>query len=233
MYDDIKNNKNMPVRLKGVGDSLWVSINPLLPVDRLKNELIKPFERLKHLAINARVIIDPGDHKNCDKLIEELGNFLKTKFQVGHVSKPNAIKRSVNKNRIRQQDMGNSWHHYRSDVLMIAGRVRSGQKIETKKHLLVLGDLNPGAELIAGGDIIIMGSLKGKASAGQPDKEDTIIMALEFRPTQIQIGGFVAAGIPDTSGKKPEFAFIENNAIVVDDYIKNNPFSRLAWPEVR
>ena len=116
---------------------------------------------------------------------------------------------------------------------MIAGRVRSGQKIETKKHLLVLGDLNPGAELIAGGDIIIMGSLKGKASAGQPDKEDTIIMALEFRPTQIQIGGFVAAGIPDTSGKKPEFAFIENNAIVVDDYIKNNPFSRLAWPEVR
>ena len=41
---DIKNNKNLPVRLKGVGDSLWVSINPLLPVERLQNELIKPFE---------------------------------------------------------------------------------------------------------------------------------------------------------------------------------------------
>ena len=229
----MKNNENLPVRLKGVGDSLWVSIDPLLPVDRLQNELIKPFERLKHLAINARVIIDPGDHKNCDKLIEELGIFLKTKFQVGQASKPNVKKRFADKNRIRQQDMGNSWHHYRSDVLMIAGRVRSGQKIETKKHLLVLGDLNPGAELIAGGDIIIMGSLKGKASAGQPGNEDAIIMALEFKPTQIQIGGFVAAGITDTSGKRPEFASVEDNAIVVDDYIKNNPFSRLSWPEVR
>jgi len=229
----MKNNKDLPVRLKGVGDSLWVSIDPLLPVDRLQNELIKPFERLKHLAINARVIIDPGDHKNCDKLIEELGIFLKTKFQVGHVSKPNVKKRGADKNRIRQQDMGNSWHHYRSDVLMIAGRVRSGQKIQTKKHFLILGDLNPGAELIAGGDILIMGSLKGKASAGHPDNEDAIIMALEFKPTQIQIGGFVAAGSPDSSGKNPEFAFIEDNAIVVDDYIKNNPFNRLAWPEVR
>jgi septum site-determining protein MinC len=229
----MNNNEDLPVRLKGVGDSLWVSVNPLLPIDRLQNELIKPFERLKHLAINARVIIDTGDHKDCDKLIKALGIFLKTKFQVGHVSKPNVINRSVNKNRIRQQDMGNSWHHYRSDVLMIAGRVRSGQKIETKKHLLILGDLNPGAELIAGGDILIMGSLSGKASAGQPENEEAIIMALEFRPTQIQIGGFVAAGTPDSSGKTPEFAFIEDNAIVVDDYKKNNPFSRLAWPEVR
>jgi septum site-determining protein MinC len=229
----MKNNKDLPVRLKGVGDSLWVSIDPLLPVDRLQSELIKPFERLQHLAVNARVIIDPGDHKNCDKLIESLGNFLKAKFQVGHVSKPNVKKSGADKNRIRQQDMGNSWHHYRSDVLMIAGRVRSGQKIETKKHLLILGDLNPGAELIAGGDIIIMGSLKGKASAGQPENEEAIIMALEFRPTQIQIGGFVAAGIPDTAGKRPEFASVEDNAIVVDDYIKNNPFSRMAWPEVR
>ena len=86
-------NDNLPVKLKGVGDSLWVSIDPTLPVDRLQNELVKPFERLKHLAVNARVIIDPGDHKNCDNLIETLGNFLKTEFQVVHVSKPGSKKR--------------------------------------------------------------------------------------------------------------------------------------------
>jgi len=231
----MNHNEDPPVKLKGVGDSLWVSVNPSLPFEQLKKELVKPFERLKHLAINARIIIDTGkdDQENTDQLIEKIGNFLKTEFQVGHVTKPTTPKRSVNKNRVRQQDMGNAWHHYRNDGLLIAGRVRSGQKIQAKKHLIILGDLNPGAEVIAGGDIIIIGCLQGKASAGQPDNEEAIIMALEFKPTQIQIGGFVAAGIADSSGNRPEFASVEDNAIVVDDYIKENPFRRLAWPEVR
>ena len=224
-----------PVKLKGVGDSLWVTINPSLPLSELKQALIAPFERLKHLAVNARIIIDTGaeDPENRDELIETLGTFLKQEFQVGHVTKPVAPNRSVTQNRIRQQDMGNSWHHYQNDGLVIAGRVRSGQKIQAKKHLIVLGDVNPGAEAIAGGDIIILGSLQGKASAGQPDNEEAIIVALEFKPTQIQIGGFVAGGMADSAKNRPEFAYIENNAIVVDDYIKENPFRRLAWPEVR
>jgi len=223
-----------PVKLKGVGDSLWVSVNPSLPVDQLKQELVKPFERLRHLAINARIIIDTGrDDAEIDRLIETLGDYLKSEFQVGHVSKPNAPRQSTHENRIRQQDVGNAWHHYRNDGLVIAGRVRSGQKIQAKKHLIILGDLNPGAEVTAGGDIIIMGCLQGKASAGQPDNEDAIIVALEFKPTQIQIGGFVAAGMAESSGTRPEFACVEGNAIIVDDYAKGNPFRRLAWPEVR
>jgi septum site-determining protein MinC len=223
-----------PVKLKGVGDSLWVSVNPSLPVDQLKQELVKPFERLRHLAINARIILDMGrDDEEIDRLIETLGAYLKTEFQVGHVSKPNAPRQSEHKNRIRQQDAGNAWHHYRNDGLVIAGRVRSGQKIQAKKHLIILGDLNPGAEVTAGGDIIIMGCLQGKAAAGQPDNEDAIIVALEFKPTQIQIGGFVAAGMSESAGSRPEFACVEGNAIVVDDYTKGNPFKRLAWPEVR
>jgi septum site-determining protein MinC len=231
----MNHNEDPPVRLKGVGDSLWVSVNPTLPIEQLKKELVKPFERLKHLAINARIIIDTGkdDQESNNRLIEELGSYLKSEFQVGHVTKPTPPKRSVNKNRIRQQDMGNAWHHYRNDGLLIAGRVRSGQIIQAKKHLIILGDLNPGAEVIAGGDIIILGCLQGKASAGQPDNESAIIMALEFKPTQIQIGGFVAAGMADASADRPEFACVENNAIIVDDYIKGNPFRRLAWPEVR
>jgi len=224
-----------PVKLKGVGDSLWVTINPNLSVDQLKAALIAPFERLKHLAVNARIIIDTGpeDQEDREALIDMLGDFLKKEFQVGQVSKPTAPNRAVTQNRIRQQDMGNAWHHYQNDGLVIAGRVRSGQKVQAKKHLIVLGDVNPGAEAIAGGDIIILGSLQGKASAGQPANEEAIIVALEFKPTQIQIGGFVAGGMGGSAKNRAEFAYIENNAIVVDDYIKENPFRRLAWPEIR
>jgi len=229
----MNSNDDLPVRLKGVGDSLWVTIDPAQPIDRLQAALIKPFERLKHLAINARVVIDPGKSVEADELINELGQFLKDRFQVGQVSKPPEKKKPVNKERIRNQDLGNAWHHYRSEALMIAGRVRSGQKIVAKNHLIIMGDLNPGAEVIAGGDILVMGTLSGKAQAGQPDNEAAIVMALQFRPTQIQIGGIVAAGLSSGGNGNPEFAFIENQAIVVDDYIANNPFKQLTWPEVR
>jgi len=229
----MNSNNNLPVKLKGVGDSLWVTVDPSQPVDRLQDALIQTFERLKHLAINARVIIDPGVSENCDQLVNELGVFLKDRFQVGQVSRPPEKKNSVSKERIRHQDLGNAWHHYRSEALMIAGRVRSGQKIAAKKHLIIMGDLNPGAEVVAGGDILVMGTLSGKAQAGQPDNEGAIIMALQFRPTQVQIGGIVAAGFSAEATGTPEFAYIENQAIVVDDYLKKNPFRQLTWPEVR
>ena len=97
---------------------------------------------------------------------------------------------------------------------------------------MVIPALNPGAEAIAGGDIVVIGNLLGTALAGQPDNEKAVIIALDFRPTQVQIGGFVAAGIPSSPGIKPEIARIEDNCVVVEDYVKASPFKRLAWPEV-
>jgi septum site-determining protein MinC len=221
-----------PVRVKGVGDSLWVTIDPSLPLERIKSELTRLFERLQHLAVNARVIIDPGGPEGFEDLIETLGKFLKEGFNVGLVSGP-PQKRSFSEENIRQRDALRSWHHYRSDVLMLAGRVRSGQKVTARKHLLIMGDVNPGAEITAGCDILVLGSLCGIAAAGQPDREDSLIFSLDFRPTQIQIGGFVAAGPPSSQGKSAEFARIEEGRIVVENYLAANPFGRLPWPEVR
>ena len=225
---------NPPVRLKGVGDSLWVTFDPTLTLEELKAELNRPFERLKHLAVNARVILDPGSHENNNSLINELGEYLRVQFQVGTVSAP-PEKPQPDESLQRTGDLTNAWHNRRSEALIIAGRVRSGQKIQAEKHLVILGDLNPGAEAIAGGDIIILGALKGTAIAGQPDNEDAIIIAMDFRPTQIQIGGLAAAGEASSSGKGNtlEFARIDQNQIIVMDYTEANPFKRLAWPEVR
>lgn len=230
-------NEDLPVRIKGVGDSLWVSVDPARSLEHLQEALIKPFERLRHLAVNAKIVIDSSRPEESgepsEELIGNLGRFLQERFHVGHVSKPPEKKSGVNRERIRHQDLGNAWHHYRSEALIVAGRVRSGQKIAAKNHLIIMGDLNPGAEAVAGGDILVMGTLSGKAQAGQPDNEEAFIMALNFRPTQVQIGGIVAAGLCSGGNGSPEFACIENQAIVVCDYQKDNPFKQLTWPQVR
>lgn len=223
-----------PVRIKGVGDSLWVTLDPETPLDLLQETLRQRFEQMKNLAENARVIIDTGSPDAHRGLVAQLGAFLKAAFPVASVAAPPAERpTTATEQRIRHRDMSRAWQHHRSDVLMLAGRVRSGQKVTARKHLLIMGDVNPGGEVLAGGDILVMGSLCGTASAGQPDNLDAIVLALDFRPTQIQIGGFVAAGLPDSPGKIAEFAHLENGAIMVEDYLKAAPFGRLPWPQVR
>jgi len=235
-----KNDEKRPVRLKGVGDSLWVSIDPTQPLENLKKELKTVFKRLGHLTIQSKVILDFEEEGNYDSLVVTLREFLKEKYSVASVLE-NDKKKSTDKTdtktnpkpKARQSDWDKKWKNKRSDVLMIAGRIRSGQRMKARRHLVVLGDVNPGGEAMAGGDIIVLGSLKGKAVAGQPDNRDAIILALEFKPTQVQIGTKVAVGIDTDAPQTAEFARIEGDNIVVEEYMQVNPFAKLHWPQAR
>jgi len=223
--------KQPPVRLKGVGDGFWVTLDTSVPEDKLKKEVTMLFERLKHLTINARVVLDTGDAQGYGNLIANMEAYLKKTFDVGIVTTP-PEKKSAPVERIRQRDLSRGWTHHRSEVLMLRGRVRSGQKIETKKHIVIIGNVNPGAEISAGGNIIVIGRLMGQVHAGCPDNEDSIVLALDFRPTQIQIGGVVAAGIDENPQAGAEFACVDMGRIIVHDYLKTEPFGRIPWPEV-
>jgi len=221
-----------PMRLKGIGDSITVMLDPKQPMDFLKQELMRIFKPLDHLAANARIVLDAGGGGGHEDLIRDLGEFLKSNYQVGTVTEPQRERASI-KDRLRQKEVGGDLYNRRSDVLMMMGRVRSGQKINAKKHFLLLGDVNPGGEIIAGGDILIMGSLRGKALAGQSDNEQALILALDFRPTQVQIGRIVAAGLPEPKHRNAEFAHVYEGRIIVEDYLKAYPFGTLPWPEIR
>lgn len=221
---------SVPVKLKGVGDGFWITIDPSHPEDLLKSEIDKLFKKLKHLAVNASVVIDVGGAKGQEVLIEKMASHLKRKFEVAKVTTP-PKKRSIPTERIRQRDLSKGWNHHRSDVLMLRGRVRSGQKIESRKHIIIAGDVNPGSEISAGGDVIVLGKLAGKVHAGCPKNKEAIIFALDFRPTHVKIGVLAAAGVDDDINAKPEYACIEGGSIVVKDYMKANPFRKLPWPE--
>ncbi len=223
-------DSSVPVKLKGVGDGFWITIDPYFSEEEIKSETDKLFKNLKHLAKNSSVVIDVGDASGHDNLVKELKSYLKTQFEVAKVTTP-PEKRSTPTQRIRQRDLSKGWNHHKSDVLMLRGRVRSGQKIKSKRHIVMTGDINPGAEICAGGDIIILGKLAGKVHAGYPDNEKAIIFALDFRPTQVQIGTIAAAGIEEEFIAKPEYACIENDGIMVKDYMKANPFRKMPWPE--
>jgi septum site-determining protein MinC len=194
------------VKLKGSHDGFIVTLDPEEPFEEIKEQTRELFINLRQLAKGARISIDGGEPGVSDDLLMKLGVFLKARFGVGDV-----VKRIHAEHHPDQSDEGESIVEIIDepegqeveDMKMMAGRVRSGQKITAEKHLVILGDVNPGGEVYAGGDILILGSLCGIAVAGQSGNENSIILAFDFRPTQVQIGGVVAAGgMSSASGKK-------------------------------
>ncbi|MEG2353704.1 MAG: septum site-determining protein MinC [Clostridium sp.] len=100
--------------------------------------------------------------------------------------------------------------------------IRSGQVIRYSGNLVVLGDLNPGAEIYAAGNIIVFGNLRGIVHAGSDGNNKAIIAALKLQPQLIDIAGVVNRGIEeDDEPYYPEVARLKNNSIVVEPYTPN------------
>ena len=76
------------------------------------------------------------------------------------------------------------------------GTLRSGEQLQAEGSLLVLGDVNPGAQISAVGHVLVWGRLRGVAHAGRLGDDQATIVALQMRPLQLRIAGAVARG-PD------------------------------------
>ncbi|MCM1499333.1 MAG: septum site-determining protein MinC [Clostridium sp.] len=72
------------------------------------------------------------------------------------------------------------------------GTLRSGQTLETKASLVIVGDVNPGASVIAGGNIVIIGTLKGSVTAGCNGDKSAFVIAMGMEPIQIKIADVIA-----------------------------------------
>jgi len=104
--------------------------------------------------------------------------------------------------------------------------IRSGEKLAGEGHVVIIGDVNPGAEVIAGYNIFVWGSLKGSAYAGVPDHVDAVIAALHLAPIQLRIAGYIARPPESrsTTASTPELARIDQQAIVVETWERGRMF---------
>lgn len=99
--------------------------------------------------------------------------------------------------------------------------LRSGQRIKYEGNIVVLADVNPGAELIASGNIIVLGSLRGIAHAGYSGNREAIVSAFSLQPTQLRIADIIAR-CPDNEtlvSKWPEIARIKDNTVLIEPYL--------------
>lgn len=101
-------------------------------------------------------------------------------------------------------------------AIFVQRTLRSGFSLQHPGHVIVYGDVNPGAEIIAGGNIVVWGRLRGMVHAGAAGDEDAFISALDLAPTQLRIAGVIAR-TPKRRGKpQPETARVVDGQVVAE-----------------
>jgi septum site-determining protein MinC len=111
-----------------------------------------------------------------------------------------------------------------TDTLFLRRTVRSGQAIHHPSTVVVLGDVNPGAEIVAGGDIIVWGVLRGMVHAGYPDNEQALVCALQLSPVQLRVAHLLSRPPEGMDAQQlPEVAAIRNGHIVVEMWLNGRP----------
>jgi len=104
--------------------------------------------------------------------------------------------------------------------LLVRRTIRSGQSLHYDGNVVVLGDVNPGAEIVCSGDILVLGSLRGVAHAGAEGATGATVFAFRLEPTQLRIAHLISRA-PDGQVPRPsvpEIARIVKNMIEVSIY---------------
>ncbi len=104
------------------------------------------------------------------------------------------------------------------EALFVRRTLRSGANISHPGHVTVIGDVNPGAEIIAGGNVLVWGRLRGLVHAGAEGDEGAVVCALDLSPTQLRIAEHIAIPPEQNGQPRPEMARVQNGQVVAEPW---------------
>lgn len=105
--------------------------------------------------------------------------------------------------------------------IVVQRTLRSGQVMYHPGHVIIIGDVNPGAEIRAGGNVIVWGRLRGAVHAGTGEVGDkALVCALQLAPTQLRIGNYLAHAPADEDDSEvlPEVASVQDGQIIAEPW---------------
>jgi septum site-determining protein MinC len=205
--------KRQNVTIKGTKEGLVLHLDDSCSYEELKRELDHK------LSTNART----QDERHLTSVKVEIGNRYLTESQREELKdlisrKKNFEVDEIESNVITKEEAGRLMAE--TEVVTVSRIIRSGQVLEVTGDLLLIGDVNPGGTVVAGGNIFIMGTLKGMAHAGCYGNEQAVIAASNMKPSQLRISDCLNRApdsIQSNEKREMECAYIdENRQIIVD-----------------
>ncbi|GAP61702.1 septum site-determining protein MinC [Ardenticatena maritima] len=209
----------MPIPIKGERDGLVLALDALYVETASPDETIAALQAYleQHGAFfrGGHVILETGeeafDREFLQRVIDTLhAHALRTVALRGHHPETRAAAHALGLElpfvpTAHPTDTMASAVDEGAPALIVRRTLRSGQRVEYEGSVVVWGDVNAGAEIIAGGDIFVWGALRGVVHAGAFGDETAVVAALRLEPTQLRIGGLIARA-PDEH-QRPRWRF--------------------------
>lgn len=202
------------VILKGKKDGITISLDPGIPFPELKNHFRKRVVDTKQFFEGAKSNVSftgrdlSGDE---EKMLLDIIT-AETTLDVSFVGQEDFT--TVNPSFVTDTAPDHLEHNVHNTSYHQGG-LRSGQSIRYSGSVVVIGDVNPGGEIIAEGHIIVLGALKGMVHAGCTGNRDCFVSALMFLPTQLRIANIITFIPDDKKNRKPACAYIQDGQVFI------------------
>ncbi|MDK2952627.1 MAG: septum site-determining protein MinC [Kosmotoga sp.] len=204
----------MPIDFRMTKKGLILLIESYSSIESLKQEIMAKFNEARDFFSEGDEISlmltqetsKPDDIVNIVSLLGNLGVRVKD-ILVGSLEKKNV-------------KIGQKYDLVREKVTEVRGaqvikrNLRSGQIVVHNYDIIVFGNVHPGAEIIAGGSIVVFGTARGILRAGYSVGDEAVIAALDLKPSLIQISGLISQDY--NVYETPAVAHIRTGRIVVE-----------------
>ena len=245
MLNPIMLQTTQKISIKGVRDGLLISFGPG-DFDEVLDELTSELTLKTDFFRGSRVILDVKNRRLERKQLKKVNELLeKNEISLWTVLAEEPETREVARNlglatrlagsnvdfdgniiseaKPKTKDASNGPVELEkipgSNSLLLQETLRSGRSISHEGHIVVIGDINPGAEVIAGGNVLVWGKLRGLVHAGAYGDNSAVICALEMVPTQLRIADQIAV----SPGEKqqhptPELVSLRDGQLVAETW---------------
>ncbi|MBQ4212140.1 MAG: septum site-determining protein MinC [Selenomonas sp.] len=215
------------VKIKGTSLGLQLSFAPDASFEDVRANLLKKLESGSTFFLRGTLVLIPRDvfrgseRDELQRLFHEHGLICRTQrpeSEEEQAAKMQADKKAQAEVKPAQPEPPAAKEELQPQEMVVINRtLRGGQEITTKSSVLVCGNVNPGAQIIAGGSIDIRGTCRGMVHAGAYGDSTAFIIADHLMPTQIRISNLIAR-CPDEMEKtdRAERASIKDGQIVIE-----------------
>ncbi|BAL84108.1 putative septum site-determining protein MinC [Selenomonas ruminantium subsp. lactilytica TAM6421] len=211
------------VKIKGTSLGLQLSFAPEASFEDVRENLRQKLESGTTFFLRGTLVLIPRDvfmgseRDELQHLFHEYGLICRTqKPEAEKVQKPET-KAPAPTPQPASPPVNEPEDLKPQEMVVVNKTLRGGQEIRTKSSVLVCGNVNPGAQIIAGGSIDIRGTCRGMVHAGAYGDSTAFIIADHLMPTQIRISNLIARS-PDEMEKtdRAERASIKDGQIVIE-----------------
>ena len=220
-----------PVEFKGKLNGLYLNLDPDESFDAIMNHLTQLLTDRASFYQGSRIVGVKGQSLNYKQKaaiesligdtfgieVESLETPLENERKITIPKKEPVIPQP--KPEVKPQEPPVVRESGHSDTHFFFGTMRSGKSIHYPGHVVVIGDVNPGAEIVAEGNIIVMGRVLGFIHAGSAGNDQAVVIGSLLKPTQIRISKYIS--VPPSDDETihttvPERAIVSNGVIKIE-----------------